>query len=121
MRPLSRRPVASAPDMRIERKGLLARSLVILAATLAMVAVVTRMVHRTEPGHRFAEAVAHGSAAANIVTDDDAEDRNLADDEKAAGEMWAEHHLWAGSGDCPRYSPAFRRGCIERLNDPGAP
>ena len=106
--------------MRIERKGLLARSLVILAAILAMVAVVTCMVHRAEPGHRFAQAIVRGAAPANTVADD-AEDQNLSDDEAAAGELWAEHNPWAGFGDCPNYSPAFKRGCIDRLNDPGAP
>lgn len=102
--------------MRIERKGLLARSLVILAAILVMVAVVTRIVHRTEPGHRFAMAVAHGSAMANIVADD-AEDQYLSDDEMTAGEMWAQHNHPITATDCPRYSTAFRRGCARALSD----
>lgn len=108
-------------NMRIERKGPLARALVVLAAILTMVAVVTRMVHRTEAGHRFAQAIVRGTAPANTIRDDDLEDQNLVDDEAAAGEVWAERHPWAGSGDCPDYSPTFRRGCRDRFNDPGAP
>lgn len=97
------------------------RAVTIVVAILAMVAVVTRMVHRTEPGHRFAQAIAHGAATANAHTDDEAEDQNLTDDETAAGAVWAEHHPLAGSGACPDYSPAFRRGCVDRMNDAGAP
>jgi hypothetical protein len=60
--------------MRIRRKGLIARSLIILAAILAMVAVVTRMVHRAETGHRYAQVIAHSSATARTAVGEDAED-----------------------------------------------
>ncbi len=97
--------------MRIERNGLLARSLVILAAILAMAAVVTRLVHRAEPGRRFAQVIAHSAATARTVISDDAEDQNLSDDEMAAGEMWPQHNHPINTADCPRYSLAFRQGC----------
>ncbi|SRR5258708_857256 len=101
--------------MRIERKGLVARSLVILAAILAMVAVVVRMVHRAEPGHRYAQVIAHSTATARTVISDDAEDQNLLDDEMSAGVMWAQHNHPISAADCPRYSLAFRQGCASIL------
>ena len=97
--------------MRIQRKSLVARCLVILAAILAMVAVVTRMVHRAEPGRRYAAVIAHSAATARTVIGDDAEDQNLLDDEMAAGVIWAQQNHPISAADCPRYSLAFRQGC----------
>jgi len=102
--------------MRLERKGLLTRSLVILAAILAMVAVVARVVRRAEPGHRYAEVIAHGAATVRTVISDDAEDQNLFDDERAAGVMWAQHNHPIKFADCPRYSLAFRQGCASYVS-----
>lgn len=104
--------------MRIERRGLLARCLVIAAVILAMVAVVTRMAHRVAPSRHYAQAIARGVVAAPPVTADDAEDQNLVDDELAAGELWAQHNYPARLTDCPLYSAAFRKGCETYLARP---
>jgi hypothetical protein len=97
--------------MRIERKVLVGRSVVILA----MVAVFVRMVRRSEPGHRYAQVIAHSAATARTVIGDDAEDQNLLDDEMAAGVMWAQHNRPTSAAGCPRYSLAFRQGCASYL------
>jgi hypothetical protein len=101
--------------MRIERKGLIARALVVLATILAMVAVVERMAHRAEQGHRYAQMIAHSAATARTVIGDDAEDQNSSEDEMAAGVMWAQHNHPRSAADCPRYSLAFRRGCASNF------
>lgn len=106
-----------ATDASDRRKSLLWRSLTILGAILAMVAIMARMVHRTEhPGRSTAQIIAIGKERHRALTDDDAGDQNLTDDEGAAGEVWADHHSGAGSGACPDYTPAFRRGCLDRMN-----
>jgi hypothetical protein len=95
---------------------------VILAAVLAMAAITARMVHRSEvPGRVAARVIASGEARHRALTDEDAGDQNLSDDEGAAGQLWADHHKGAGSGACPDYSPAFRRGCIGRMNETLSP
>jgi hypothetical protein len=101
--------------MPIERKSLLERSLVALAAILAMVAIIARMAHRAEPGRHYAQAIAQGAATAHTMTDDDASDQSLIDDERAAGELWArQNHPYSAAG-CPRYSTAFVKGCADYL------
>lgn len=95
-----------------KRKGPLARYLTILAAVLAMVAIVARMERRTDNlGARAAQAITQSAVTAHYADPDDAEDQSLAEDEAAAGEMWADHHKNVGSGACPDYSAAFWRGC----------
>jgi hypothetical protein len=104
--------------VRIERRDLLGRSLIILAAILAMVAILARMLHRANPGRPYAQAVANGAAVARTLTDDDAGDQNLRDDEVAAGAMWARQNHPASAADCPRYSVAFRKGCADQIATP---
>jgi len=87
-----------------------------------MAAIITRVAHRTEaPGADVAQSIAAGQAHAQALTEEGAEDRDLSDDETAAGEVWADHHKGEGSGACPTYSPAFRQGCVDRMNEPLAP
>jgi len=87
-----------------------------------MAAIITRVAHRTEtPGAHAARSIATGQAHAQALTEEDAEDRDRTDDEAAAGEVWADHHKGEGSGACPDYSPAFRRGCVDRMNETLAP
>jgi hypothetical protein len=83
-----------------------------------MAAIIIRMVHRTEtPGAQAARAIASGEARQPALTDDDAGDQDLADDEAAAGAVWADHHKGEGSGACPGYTPPFKRGCAGRMNE----
>jgi hypothetical protein len=98
-------------------RTLLARWLTILGCLLAMAAVIVRMAHRAEtPGAQAARAIASGEARHAALTDDDAGDQDLSDDEAAAGEAWADHHKGAGPDACPDYSSAFRKGCLDRMN-----
>lgn len=104
------------------RRVVLARWLTIVACLLAMAVVIIRMVHRTEaPGAQAARAIVSGETHRPALTVDDAGDQDLADDEAAAGEVWADHHKGEGSGACPNYSPAFRRGCADRMNNATSP
>jgi hypothetical protein len=92
---------------------------VILIAALAFVAIVTRMTRQNGAGRHFARAIAAGEAQGIIDEEGAAEDQNLADDERAAGELWAQHHRAASSAGCPGYSPAFLQGCLEAMKAPG--
>ena len=60
-------------------------------------------------GHAAIAAVQHARA----FDDADAEDDNLADDEVAAGALWARSHPDHGAASCPSAPKAFERGCID--------
>jgi len=98
------------------RRELVERIAVIAVALLAIAALVAR--HEGSPaGRQFAQVIAFG-ADGDLDEAGAAEDQNLADDEKAAGEMWAQQHRGAGAAGCPAYSPAFQRGCLEAMRAP---
>jgi hypothetical protein len=83
-----------------------------------MVAILARIAHRANPGRPYAQAIAHGVVTARTLTDDDAGDQNLNDDEAVAGAMWARQNHPASAADCPRYSAAFRTGCADQITKP---
>jgi hypothetical protein len=94
--------------------------IVILAALLALVLFGRQMVDPPRSGaSRVASAILAGKAHARFATGDDAEDGDLADDEAAAGAMWAKRHAADAASECPAYSAAFRKGCGDYVRAQG--
>jgi len=99
------------------RRELVERIALIAVALVAIAAIVAR--HQGSPaGRQFAQVIAFG-ADGDLDEAGAAQDQNLADEEKAAGQMWAQHHRAAGSAGCPDYSPSFVRGCLGAMGTPG--
>ena len=95
-------------------------AIVILAVLLAIVLIARQMIEQPRPvPSRVASAILTGQAHARFATGDDAEDGDLADDEAAAGAMWAKEHDADNPGECPAYSAAFQNGCGDYIRDEG--
>jgi hypothetical protein len=96
------------------------RALLVIVA-LALIAVLARDLFQRQraSGYREGRAVAAGYARAAALDASAAEDAQLANDETAAGAMWAKDHALERASECPDYSAAFRRGCIGYLDGHG--
>ena len=73
------------------------------------------VMHRPTDGQEVAKVV-----AARVAPRPDAEalvDERLTGDANEAGYRWAERRLLTDATDCPNFSPAFRAGCIDYVND----
>ena len=87
-------------------------TLAVLAALLAIVLVARHAMDRPKPpAARFAQAILAGRAQARGDLAEEAGDHGLADDEAAAGAMWAKAHGAVNRDECPLDPPALRRGC----------
>jgi hypothetical protein len=58
-----------------------------------------------------AQALAHGYQSARALTEEEAEDDDLAADEGAAGALWARAHRGRTASECPSYTAAFEKSC----------
>ena len=94
--------------------------LLIVVLALALIAVLGRDLFQRQrsAGYRAGQVAAAGYTRARDL-DTDAEDAQLADDEEAAGAMWARAHKPARATQCPTYSGAFHRGCADLVNGQG--
>ena len=85
-------------------------------ALAAMGAIIGDIVVRSRGhGSKAANAIVAGERQAHILTNDEAEDGDLADDMRAAGGLWAGRHRLTNSVECPGFSPAFRQGCVDEI------
>ncbi|MGI8841403.1 MAG: hypothetical protein ACR2F8_11580 [Caulobacteraceae bacterium] len=85
-------------------------ALVILAILLGIVLIARQALDQPQPT-RVAQAILSGKAQALTMVTADAQDRDLMDDEAAAGAMWAKSHGATDPTECPLDPPALRRGC----------
>ena len=74
-------------------------------------AIVSFEVDRDD--HAKGQAVIHAYQRAGLDDGADIEDGALADDEAAAGAMWARGHPSTAPGSCPGSPKAFQRGCAD--------
>ncbi len=86
-------------------------ALAVLAVLLAIVLIARHAIDRPQPAARFAQAILAGQAKAQADLAEESGDHDLADDEAAAGAMWARARGAVNSDECPLDPPALRKGC----------
>jgi hypothetical protein len=86
--------------------------LLIIVAGSAVMAFLARDLTQPAPAVRAIEA---GMREPHALSEVDAEDQNLQQDEEAAGAMWARAHPTSGAADCPGRPATFHRGCITAI------
>jgi hypothetical protein len=97
----------------------LAPKVFLLIVALAVIAILARGAFQQQrsTGYREGRAVAVGYDRADYLNPGAADDAQLADDEAAAGAMWAKAHEPGRVSECPTYSAAFRKGCAGYVTD----
>jgi len=87
----------------------------LVVAVAAAMAVGFRSQTHRPPQMSAAELIGAGQARSGADQARDADDPALADDEAAAGLLWARANHPADAHACPRYSAAFRKGCAAEV------
>ena len=92
------------------------RAAVLAAVSGALVALgAYAVMHRSTSGQEVAQVIVD-----RMAPRPDAEalvDERLTGDANEAGYRWAERRLLTDDTNCPNFSPAFRAGCIDYVND----
>ncbi|MEO8926934.1 MAG: hypothetical protein ABI306_07195 [Caulobacteraceae bacterium] len=88
-------------------------ALIILAVLLAGVLIARAVIDRPRPPlEQAGRAILAGEAQAREYVAQEAQDRDLTDDEAAAGQIWAKAHGATDPTECPLDPPQLRRGCV---------
>ena len=85
------------------------------ALLATIIAVVGLVASKAPPPPSAAAIIAAGATREQHQLRAEQDDPDLADDEAAAGAMWAHIHRPTNARSCPGYSAAFHDGCVREI------